>query len=243
MAYDYMAERKALFGGFGPRSALDSATAPADVAPAEVTVPEDGLSAARAAMARRQTLRAEQQAFFDNIAKQLAERRTGPSTSEQLFELSAALARPTTVRGFSGVLNNVMPVLQQQAKASRVGAEGRAEALTAMQLAQNKGALDLADQDVETELTIARLLADKNKAPTMGETERMINEAMRLPEGDPKRKLLLSAIRGSPEQMAAILANKVAGIQATADNRPAPAGSKAPPKYTRVGGKLLKWVP
>lgn len=242
MAYDYMAERNALFGR-SPLSALDSVAAPAGVAPAEVTVPEDGLSAARAAMARRQTLRAEQQAFFDNIARQLAERRTGPSTSEQLFELSAALARPTTVRGFSGVLNNVMPVLQQQAKASRVGAEGRAEALTAMQLAQNKGALDLADQDVETELTIARLLADKNKAPATGETERMINEAMRLPEGDPKRKLLLSAIRGSPEQMAAILANKVAGIQATADNRPAPAGSKAPPKYTRVGGKLLKWVP
>ena len=242
--YDYMAEGNALRGGFGPRSALDS-VAPADVAPAEVGVPvEGGLSAARAAMARRQTLRAEQQAFFDNIAKQLAERRTGPSTSEQLFELSAALARPTTVRGFSGVLNNVMPVLQQQAKASRVGAEGRAEALTAMQLAQNKGALDLADQDVETELAIAKLVADQNKAPTMGETERLIARAMKLPEGSAERKLILGAIRGSPEQMAALLANKVAGIKETAANRPAPAGSKTPPKYMRgPGGKLLKWVP
>jgi hypothetical protein len=159
-----MAERKALLGG-GPLSALDS-VAPADVAPedAEVTVPESGLSAARAAMARRQTLRDEQQAFFDRIAKQLAERRTGPSTSEQLFELSAALARPTTVRGLSGVLNNVMPVLQQQAKATRVGTEGRAEALTAMQLAQNRGAMDLADQEVETELKLAELRSKDAKA-------------------------------------------------------------------------------
>jgi hypothetical protein len=67
------------------------------------------------------------------------------------------------VRGFSGVLNNVMPVLQQQAKASRVGAEGRAEALTAMQLAQNKGALELADQEVDTEVKLAELMAKANK--------------------------------------------------------------------------------
>ncbi len=243
MAYDYMAEGNALRGGFGPRSALDSATAPADVAPAEVGASESGLSAVRDVIRRRQTLRAEQQAFFDRIAKQLAERRTGPSTSEQLFELSAALARPTTVRGFSGVLNNVMPVLQQQAKATRVDTEGRAEALTAMQLAQNRGAMDLADQEVETELKLAELMSKADKAPATGETERLIARAMKLPEGSPERKLILGAIRGSPEQMAALLSNKVAGIVATAENRPAPAGSKAPPKYTRVGGKLLKWVP
>jgi hypothetical protein len=233
-----------LLGG-GPLSALDS-VAPADVAPedAEVTVPESGLSAARAAMARRQTLRDEQQAFFDRIAKQLAERRTGPSTSEQLFEISAALARPTTVRGLSGVLNNVMPVLQQQAKATRVGTEGRAEALTAMQLAQNRGAMDLADQEVETELKLAELMAKANKAPATGETERLIARAMKLPEGSPERKLILGAIRGSPEQMAAILSNKVAGIVATAENRPLPAGSRKPPEYARApGGNFKKWVP
>ena len=240
--YDYVAERNALLGR-SPLSALDSATAPANAAPAEGAPAEGGLASVRAAIARRQKLQSDQQALFDSMARQLEERRTGPSTSEQLFELSAALARPTTVRGFSGVLNNVMPVLQQQARATREGTEGRMEAANALRLAQMKGALGLAEQDVETETAIAKLMADQNKPPTMGETERMINEAMRLPENDPKRKLLLSAIRGSPEQMAALLANKVAGIKETAANRPAPAGSKAPPKYTRVGGKLLKWVP
>jgi hypothetical protein len=81
-----------------------------------------------------------------------------------LFELSAALARPTTVRGFSGVLNNVMPVLQQQAKATRVGEEGRTEALNAMQLAQLRGAQGLANQDVTTRLSVARLMAAAGKS-------------------------------------------------------------------------------
>jgi hypothetical protein len=156
-----MAERNALLGR-SPLSALDSVAAPEDAADPEVTVPESGLSAVRDAIKRRQTLQTSQQAFLDNIARQLAERRTGPSNRERLFELSAALARPTTVRGFSGLLNNVMPVLQQQAKASRVGAEGRAEALTAMQLAQNKGALELADQEVDTEVKLAELMAKAN---------------------------------------------------------------------------------
>ena len=158
MAYDYMAERNALFGR-SPRSALDSVAAPEDAAP------EAGMSAARAAIARRQALQRDQQAYYDQMAKQLEQRRVGPSTSEQLFELSAALARPTTVRGFSGVLNNVMPVLQQQAKATREGAEGRTEALNALQMAQRKAALGLADTEVDTELQLAELAAKANKVP------------------------------------------------------------------------------
>ena len=163
MAYDYMAEGKALRGGFGPRSALDSVAAPADVAPAESAPVEGGLSAVRAAIARRQKLQSDQQALFDRMARQLEERRTGPSTSEQLFELSAALARPTTVRGFSGLLNNVMPVLQQQARATREGNEGRMEAANALQMAQMKGALGLADTEVDTEVQLAELMAKGDK--------------------------------------------------------------------------------
>ena len=162
--YDYMAEGNALRGGFGPRSALDS-VAPANVAAAESTPAEGGLSAVRAVIARRQKLQSDQQALFDSMAKQLAERRVGPSTSEQLFELSAALARPTTVRGFSGVLNNVMPVLQQQAKATREGTEGRMEAANALELARMKGALGLADTELETELKLADLMSKRDKAP------------------------------------------------------------------------------
>jgi hypothetical protein len=188
VAYDYMAERKALLGG-GPLSALDS-VAPADVAPedVEVTVPESGLSAARAAMARRQKLQSDQQAFYDLMARQLQERRTGPSTSEQLFELSAALARPTTVRGLSGVLNNVIPVLQQQAKATREGTEGRTEALNALQMAQMKIKQGLADQDVDTELALAKLLKGSALRPVVAGPTGAMEPMTGLPVATPNPK-------------------------------------------------------
>ncbi len=162
--YDYMGDRNALLGGSGPLSALGGATAP------EGAVDDTAFTGARAAIARRQALQRDQQAYYDQMAKQLEQRRVGPSTSEQLFELSAALARPTTVRGFSGVLNNVMPVLQQQARATREGAEGRTEALNALQMAQRKAALGLADTEVDTELQLAELAAKANKPPAKPRT-------------------------------------------------------------------------
>ena len=201
MAYDYMAEGKALRGGFGPRSALDSVAAPEDAAleDAEVTVPESGLSAARAAMARRQGLQRDQQAFYDLMARQLEQRRVGPSTSEQLFELSAALARPTTVRGFSGVLNNVMPVLQQQARATREGAEGRTEALNALQMAQMKIKQGLADQDVDTELALAKLVAKPAAKPRTGFNP-LTGELVDMTTGRPVKDAPLPTL--TPEQVA-----------------------------------------
>ncbi len=130
-----------------------------------------GLSAAQmsgfnAARTREQELRLKQQEFYDRMARQIEERRAGPSTSERLFQLSAALARPTSVRGFSGVMGNVMPVLQEQAKAAREGEEGRAEALNALQMAQMQGAQGLAAQDTATQLAMAKITAAAGKRRT-----------------------------------------------------------------------------
>lgn len=129
------------------------------------TASDAQLMGVRDAMKRSRDLQLQQQAFYDRMARQLEQRRAGPSTSEQLFELSAALARPTTVRGFSGVLNNVMPVLQQQAKATREGKESRMEALNALQLAQLKGAESLAGRDLNTQIALAKITAAANKPP------------------------------------------------------------------------------
>lgn len=182
----------------GGAGALTSAADP------EVTVPESGLSAARAAMARRQGLQRDQQAFYDLMAKQLQERRTGPSTSEQLFELSAALARPTTVRGFSGVLNNVMPVLQQQAKAARESTEGRTEALNALQMAQMKVKQGLADQDVDTELALAKLMAKPVAKPRTGFNP-LTGELVDMNTGRPVTDAPLPTL--TPEQVAEMAKN------------------------------------
>ncbi|MEI7894473.1 MAG: hypothetical protein WCI05_15370 [Myxococcales bacterium] len=213
-------------GGLGGTSAEDN--------------PADNAAALRGALARMPVEAAQQQAFYDRLTKQLEARRAGPSTAERLYQLSAALAAPTTVRGFSGVMNNVMPVLQQQAQAQREGATSREDALNALKLQQMKNQQGLTGQEVTYRTAVERL----GRPTPPGETERLIARALALPDGSPEKQLILGAIRGSPEQMAAQLANRVSVIEATAANRAPPAGSKTPPKYARApGGGLKKWVP
>lgn len=81
----------------------------------------------RASMIRKQQLAAATEA--------LRTRRMGPSTAEQLFALSAAFASPSRVRGFAGVMGNVMPVLGQMAAAQRTGTTEREDKLRELQTA------------------------------------------------------------------------------------------------------------
>ena len=137
-------------GGLGGTSAEDN--------------PADNATALRSALARMPVEAAQQQAFYDRITKQLEARRAGPSTAERLYQLSAALAAPTTVRGFSGVLNNVMPVLQQQAQAQREGATSREDALNALKMQQMKASQGLTGQEVTYRTALERLAgANQNK--------------------------------------------------------------------------------
>lgn len=216
----------------------------------DASMPLGALSAAQmapvlAAKTRVADAAQKQADFYDRMEQEIRARRAGPTTSERLYELGAAMMAPTRVRGFSGTMGNILPVLQQQSQERRKGEESRQEALKALLEGRMKGEQALAGRDLATQLAMARLTAAGNKPPVTGETERMINEAMSLPEGDPRRALLLSAIRGSPQNLAGQLANRVAVIETTAANRAPPTGgSKAPPKYARgPGGKLLKWVP
>jgi hypothetical protein len=118
----------------------------------------------------------QQAAYYDRLEKELLARRTGPSLSERLYQLSAAFAKPTTVRGFGGVMNNIMPVLQQQAQATREGEESRAEALNALQQAQLAAKQGLLGQELTTELKLADLQR-KSNAPVRGVAvgDRLVN--------------------------------------------------------------------
>jgi len=93
----------------------------------------------------------------------LAEKRYGPSFSERMFQLSAALAAPTTRRGFGGVLENVMPVLAAQQKAQRQGEISRREALEQLENNRLAAQMGLAKQGVTTAMAMAKLNADVNK--------------------------------------------------------------------------------
>jgi hypothetical protein len=115
------------------------------------------------AMTAFNKLAAEQQARYDAQAKALAEKRYGPSFSERMYQLSAAFAAPTSTRGFSGVMGNVMPVLQKQQEAQREGEIKREDALNALQAAQLNQRLALAKQGLTTATAMAKLGAEANK--------------------------------------------------------------------------------
>lgn len=111
----------------------------------------------KAAMAEEKKLAGEREAYYDRIAKALEEKRYGPSFSERMFQLSAAFAAPTSTRGFSGVMGNIMPVLAAQQKAKREGEISRREALEQLEANRLTNKLGLARQDTQTKIALAKL--------------------------------------------------------------------------------------
>ena len=99
----------------------------------------------------------EQMDRYNALQKALEEKRYGPSFSERMFQLSAALAQPTSRRGFGGILENVTPVLAAQEKAQREGEITRREALEQLDKDRFAQRVGLAKQDVTTALAMANL--------------------------------------------------------------------------------------
>lgn len=148
-------------GALGTVADVDAADA-ADAETGGLSVYPD--PAVRSAMANLDKLAKEQTARYDALEKALAEKRYGPSFSERMFQLSAALAQPTTRRGFGGILENITPVLAAQQKAQREGNISRREALdklSADRLAQQVG---LAKQGLTTSIAMANINAKAKKS-------------------------------------------------------------------------------
>ena len=136
----------------------------ADVAAADAVAGGLAVPNVQSAMTAYNKLAAEQQSRYDAQAKALAEKRYGPSFSERMFQLSAALAQPTSRRGFGGILENITPVLAAQQKAQREGEISRKDALELLQsnrLAQQVG---LAKQGLTTSLAMERIKAAEKKS-------------------------------------------------------------------------------
>jgi hypothetical protein len=117
----------------------------------------------RAAMAKRDKLNNEYKKYYDDLTAKLMAQRAGPSFSERMYQLSSAFFAPTSTRGFSGVMGNVMPVLQAQQQAQRQGEVSRQEALDKLRAAQLGQRATLANQDVSTALAMEKLNAAANK--------------------------------------------------------------------------------
>jgi hypothetical protein len=117
----------------------------------------------QASVTRRNKLAADYKKYYDDLTAKIMAQRTGPSFSERMYQLSAAFASPTSTRGFGGVMGNIMPVLQEQAKAQREGMNKRQDALSALQAAQLGQRVGLANQDVTTALAMAKIDAMARK--------------------------------------------------------------------------------
>jgi len=122
-----------------------------------------GDAGVRDAIAASRKLAQEQQRRYDAQVEEIKARRAGPSFSERMFQLSAALATPTDQRGLGGILANVTPVLAAQAKAKRQGELSRREALEQLETDRLTQRMGLAKQDVATNLAMARINATANK--------------------------------------------------------------------------------
>ena len=96
----------------------------------------------------------KQQDYYDDLANQIKQRRYGPSETEKLLALSSAFFQPTSVRGFSGTMGNVLPVLQKFGELRRTGEEKRAEALQG--LVKQRAALE--QGDLKTAIELQRLM-------------------------------------------------------------------------------------
>ena len=94
-------------------------------------------------------------AYFDRLTEQLKDRRYGPSASERLFAISAALAQPTRTPGFGGMLANVTPVFEQYAKDKRAAEAARASDMEKLGLAR----LNMGDDEIKTALELQELRA------------------------------------------------------------------------------------
>jgi hypothetical protein len=181
------------------------------------------------AMTKFDELAKQQQARYDAQAKAIAKKRYGPSFSERMFQLSAALATPTAQRGIGGILANVTPVLQAQMQAKREGELSRREALEkldANRLAQEMG---LAKQGLSTSLALANLAKKGTGSQVTYATDRGgfvpkpgVGGAPPMPDMDDYGNYVIT----NPRQLVYLPANTPIVL---------PGGDPTKPKYTRAG--------
>jgi len=79
-----------------------------------------------------------QVAAYDKYGEYLKNRRTGNDTSQNLYNIGAALLQPTTGRGFAGTLANVAPALAKQHEASRAAEQERADMMAKYNLQRSE---------------------------------------------------------------------------------------------------------
>lgn len=139
---------------------------------------------------------------YDAAAQRIRARSTGPSRSEQLFAISAALAQPTKYSGFGAMFSNLSPVLQElqeKQRAADYGQQNTAEELALKGIVSKNEAYNEALKNRQTILSnMARHVTNemRNAKPQLSSDEKLIYD--RYPGNDPTsvalRNKLLDAL-------------------------------------------------
>lgn len=100
------------------------------------------------------------QTDYEAARQKLTERRYGPSRAEQLFALSAALAKPTYAGNrFGQILGNVAPALADAERARREATEARETALEQLKQQYLTGQNTTERQKIEAQLGVLKTAA------------------------------------------------------------------------------------
>jgi hypothetical protein len=167
---------------------------------------------------------------LDEAKASINQQQLGPSLSERLFAISAALAQRTDQRGLGGVLGNVMPTVSKYADAARQARTARAQALAALQSKYTDQQIASENAGLGTTLKLAQISAAQAKAnePKM-EMDQQGNVHMVTPYAALPHTRTEADVLALPPGKQYIDSN---GLLQTRFPRPGEAGYVAPPKGT-----------
>jgi hypothetical protein len=110
---------------------------------------------------------AKQAEQFNAARESIRQRRYGaPTTSEQLYALSAALLSPRSQPGFAGTMSNLMPALMQTSQLRRSAEDQRAEDLMKLEQQQGLAASTAEMQALENQLKYGKPLLSERAPQT-----------------------------------------------------------------------------
>ena len=165
-----------------------------------------------------------QAAAYDKYGEYLKNRRTGNDTSQNLYNIGAALLQPTIGRGFAGTLANVAPALAKQHEASRAAEQERADMMAKYNLqrsesdvAGQKALLDVGKNDNALMLKYAMTGARPPNIPALIQYAKFA-----FPNDTARQQAFVAA--NAPGALAAIRAakpKKPPGIPGVPDTHPA----------------------
>lgn len=162
----------------------------------------------------------DRKAQYEQATAELEKRRFGPSRAEQLFQLAAAIGKPTYDRSFGSIMANVTPAFADIEKANRMAAEERSAAAQALRDKYLSGVQDMRFKVLQEEQDAARALVPIATAQMRAEAPKtppakVYTDSM----GITRHKVTGTPIKQPPYREITVLRNYLADPNNTPENK------------------------